>query len=244
VVNHLDVCKPIIIATKGIERVSLSLMSEVVADIFPNNPILILSGPNFAAEVAKGLPSATTLACTDKALANEMIYAIGGKYFRPYYTDDVVGAQIGGAVKNVIAIACGIATGCGFGENARSALITRGLSEMARLCVAKGGRSETLMGLSGFGDLVLTCGSPTSRNMSLGIEIGKQQLKVKEILAINHKKLAEGVATSESVTQLANQMGVHLPICRTVYEIVTQEKPIEKAINELLERQFSAENQG
>ena len=239
--DHIETAKPVVIATKGIERVSLSLMSEVVAAVLPKNPFAILSGPNFAAEVGKGQPSATTIACLDKTLANQLVFAIGGKYFRPYYTDDVIGTQVGGAVKNVIAIACGIALGRGFGENARAALITRGINEMARLCVAVGGKQETLMGLSGFGDLVLTCGSAVSRNMSLGIELGQQKNTVKEILDNRQKKLAEGVATSESVAELANKMGVSMPICKTVRDIVSETVPIDRAIQLLLERQFVPE---
>ena len=239
--DQIDTNKPIIIATKGIERGSLALMSEVVSGVIPKNPIAILSGPNFAIEVAKGLPTATTIACASQQVANNIIYAIGGKFFRPYYTDDIIGVQIGGAAKNVIAIACGIAIGCGFGENAKAAIITRGLAEIHRLCIAKGGKSETLMGLSGFGDLVLTCGSEMSRNMSLGIEIGRQREGVKDIIENRKKGLAEGVATSDSITELSRKIGVSMPICNAVRSIIYDDMPVSKVIASLLERQFVAE---
>ena len=239
--DHIEESKPIVIATKGIERVSLSLMSDVLAVVLPKNPVAILSGPNFASEVGRGLPTATTIACEDKNLANQLVFSLGGKYFRPYHTDDIIGTQIGGAVKNVIAIACGIALGRGFGENARAALITRGINEMARLCIAVGGRQETLMGLSGFGDLVLTCGSAVSRNMSLGLEIGQQKKSVKVILSNRQKQLAEGVMTSESVAELATKMGVSMPICKMVRDVVGEIIPVDKAIQLLLERQFVSE---
>ncbi len=239
--DQLEPGVPIIIATKGIERGSLALMSEVVSSILPKNPLAILSGPNFAIEVAKGLPTATTIACQDSYLANKIIFAIGGKYFRPYYTDDIIGTQIGGAVKNVIAIACGIAIGRGFGENAKAALITRGIAEMVRLCIAKGGRKETLMGFSGFGDLILTCGSATSRNMSLGLELGRRKMPVGIIIENFQHKLAEGVATADSINDLAGMIGISMPICKAVHGIISESIGIDQAIAQLLERPFVSE---
>ncbi|HEU5046704.1 MAG TPA: NAD(P)H-dependent glycerol-3-phosphate dehydrogenase [Rickettsiales bacterium] len=239
--DQLPITTPVIIATKGIERGSLALMSEVVGSILPKNPLAILSGPNFAIEVARGLPTATTIACQDAYLAKQIIYAIGGKFFRPYYTDDVIGTQIGGSVKNVIAIACGIAIGRGFGENAKAGLITRGITEMARLCNAKGGRQETLMGFSGVGDLILTCGSRMSRNMSLGIEIGKQKESVRTIIENRQSKLAEGVATADSVNELASSLGISMPICHAVQSIISGSASIDEAIAALLERPFATE---
>ena len=239
--DQIDTNVPIVIATKGIERGSLALMSEVVSAILPKNPTAVLSGPNFAMEAARGLPTATTIACHDEQLASQIIYAIGGKYFRPYHTDDVMGTQIGGAVKNVIAIACGIALGRGFGENARAALITRGLAEMTRLCLFKGGRQETLMGLSGIGDLMLTCSSETSRNTALGMEIGQLDRPVKTILESRQKRLAEGITTSESVTELARKIGISMPICTAVRNIVYEDNDINKVIQNLLERPFVTE---
>ena len=159
---------PLILATKGIERGSLMLMSEVLQSILPYNPLAILSGPNFAREAAMGLPTATTLALHQTALADKITFALGGKYFRLYVNDDPIGTQIGGAVKNVLAIAAGIVEGRGLGENARAGLITRGVVEMARLAKAKGGSAETLMGLSGMGDMLLSCTSSKSRNYALG----------------------------------------------------------------------------
>jgi len=239
--DQIDTDTILVIATKGIERGSLALMSDVVSSILPQNPVAILGGPNFAIEVAKGLPTATTIACRNEQTADKIIYAIGGKYFRPYNSDDLIGTQIGGAIKNVIAIACGIAIGRGFGENARAALITRGIAEMGRLCAAKGGRQETLMGLSGLGDLMLSCSSEVSRNMSLGIEIGKQEKTAKQIIDNRKKGLAEGVATADSASELAKKIGVSMPICQTVREILYEERNIDEAISSLLERRFVAE---
>lgn len=239
--DQIDTSVPLVIATKGIERGSLALMSEVVSAILPKNPVAVLSGPNFAAEAAQRLPTATTIACQDEQIASHIIYGIGGKYFRPYHTDDVIGTQIGGAVKNVIAIACGIAMGRGFGENARAAIITRGIAEMTRLCLFKGGRQETLMGLSGIGDLMLTCCSATSRNTALGLELGQMQRPIQTILASRQKRLAEGVATSDSVTELARKIGISMPICSAVREILYEDKDINEVIQHLLERPFVAE---
>jgi glycerol-3-phosphate dehydrogenase (NAD(P)+) len=239
--DQLDENVPIVIATKGIERGSLALMSEVANAILPQNPVAVLSGPNFAGEAARGLPTAATIACSSERLATQIIYGIGGKYFRPYHTDDVIGTQIGGAVKNVIAIACGIAIGRGFGENARAALITRGITEMTRLCIAKGGRQETLMGLSGIGDLMLTCSSETSRNMSLGMQLGRLEKPVSDIIESRQKRLTEGVATSDSVTEMAKKMSISMPICKTVRDILYEEIGITEAIQSLLERPFVPE---
>jgi len=239
--DQIEANIPIVIATKGIERGSLALMSEVVTAILPKNPVAILSGPNFASEAAQGLPTATTIACQDERTASQIIYGIGGKYFRPYHTDDLISTQVGGAVKNVIAIACGIALGRGFGENARAAIITRGIAEIARLCLFKGGRQETLMGLSGIGDLMLTCSSSTSRNMALGLEIGQKTRPVKAILESRQKQLAEGVMTADSVTELARKIGISMPICMAVKDILYSGNEIDDVIQHLLERPFVTE---
>lgn len=227
---------PLIIASKGIERGSLSLMHEVVKDILPHNPVLVISGPNFAHEVARGLPSATTVAGAQEAIASQFIYTIGGKYFRPYYTDDVVATEVAGAVKNVIAIACGMVTGLGLGDNARAALITRGLAEIMRLTEAKGGRRESLMGLAGIGDLFLTCSSPQSRNFSLGYKIARKKFESQD--GSGKSALAEGVATAESVAALAYKMNISMPLCTMVNAVLQQKIPLESAIQELLERPF------
>src|SRR5271154_1984073 len=172
---HLAKGTPIVICTKGIEEKTGALMSEAAADSLPGMQVAVLSGPTFASEVAMGLPTAVTLAVADQALGKTLAEAFGTRGFRPYLSDDLVGAQVGGAVKNVLAIACGVIMGKKFGDNARAAVITRGLAEMVRLALAKGARAETLMGLSGLGDLVLTCTGPQSRNLSLGIALGEGQ---------------------------------------------------------------------
>lgn len=229
---------PIVIASKGIERGSLMLMSEVAHDLLPKNPIGIISGPNFAEEAAHGTPTATTFASQDTKLLDLLTYALGGKLFRPYLTDDVIGTQIGGAVKNVIAIACGIATGRGLGENTRAALVTRGFAEMARLAQAKGGRAETLMGLSGLGDLILTCGTAKSRNTAFGIAVGQGTSK-EELLQMRGRGATEGVVSAESVSKLAKKHDLDLPICDAVYRILYEDADIAQVINGLLERPFT-----
>jgi len=231
---------PIVLASKGIERGSLMLMSEVVKSILPHNPAVVLSGPNFADEAARGLPTATTIACSDTGLWDMLMYAIGGRLFRPYLTTDMIATQIGGAVKNVIAIACGVTIGKNFGENARAAIVTRGFAEIARLTVAKGGKYETLMGLSGLGDLILTCGSTKSRNMSFGIALGQGKSK-EEILVQRGRTATEGVIAAESVSKLAKKLGVHMPICDSVYRILYENASVEQVVGELLERPFSSE---
>ncbi len=231
---------PIVIASKGIERGSLMLMSEVSQDILPNNRVGILSGPNFADEAARGLPTATTLASKDQKLLDLAAYAIGGRFFRPYLTDDIISTQIGGAVKNVIAIACGIASGRKLGENAAAALITRGFAEMARLALAKGGRYETLMGLSGLGDLLLTCGSRKSRNMSFGVAVGEGKHK-DDVLSERGRTATEGVVAAESVAKLSRKHGVSMPICDAVYRVLHEDVDVSSVIQELLERPFANE---
>src|SRR5262249_5110914 len=179
---HVRPGTPAVICAKGIEEKSGALLSEVAAAALPQSPVAILSGPTFAAEVARGLPTAITLAASDATLGQALAQALGSRAFRPYYSDDVIASQIGGATKNVMAIACGIVMGRKLGDNARAALITRGLAEMARLALAKGGRAETLMGLSGLGDLTLTCTSTQSRNCSLGVALGEGE-RLSDILA-------------------------------------------------------------
>ena len=225
---------PLIIATKGIERGSLMLMSEVLQSILPYNPYAILSGPNFAREAAAGLPTATTLSLHQTHLADKIIFALGGKYFRLYVNEDPIGTQIGGAVKNVLAIAAGIVEGRGLGENARAALITRGMVEIARLAKAKGGNEETLNGLSGLGDMLLTCTSGKSRNYALGVGIGRGGMS-------RNAGLTEGVATAESVTQLARKLGIAMPIAFAVSEVLSGATPVAAAIERLLERPVASE---
>ncbi len=238
--DQLKAETPLMIASKGIERGSLMLMSEVVRSVLPANPVAIVSGPNFADEAARGLPTATTFACEDKAQWDLLTYAMGGKLFRPYLTDDVIGTQIGGAIKNVIAIACGIAEGRGMGENAKAAIITRGFAEMARLATARGARYETLMGLSGLGDLLLTCGSHKSRNMSFGLALGKGKL-VKDVLEARGRTATEGVLAAESAMKMARKYEVEMPICGAVYRILYEDETIDDVMKSLLERPFSVE---
>jgi glycerol-3-phosphate dehydrogenase (NAD(P)+) len=230
---------PVVICAKGIEAGSGALMSEVVAAALPNAPRAVLSGPTFAGEVARGLPTAVTLAAEDGELGRLLVATLGSATFRPYLSDDPVGAQIGGAVKNVMAIACGIVMGRGLGDNARAALITRGLAEMVRLALAKGGKAATLMGLSGLGDLTLTCTSLQSRNTSLGLALGQGQ-SLAAILA-SRRSIAEGVSSAAAVTALAARLGVEMPICAAVDEILNRKASIEHAIAALLARPFRDE---
>jgi glycerol-3-phosphate dehydrogenase (NAD(P)+) len=230
---------PVLICTKGIEEGSGALMGEVVAAALPASPIAVLSGPTFAAEVARGLPTAVTLACAEKALGRRLITALGTRSFRPYLSEDVIGAEIGGAVKNVLAIACGIVLGRKLGDNARAALITRGLAEMVRLALRKGGKAETLMGLSGLGDLVLTCTSLQSRNHSLGAALGEGR-PLAEILA-ERRSVAEGVTSAAATSSLAKRLGVDMPIVAAVDAILHKGAAVDQAIEALLARPFKSE---
>jgi glycerol-3-phosphate dehydrogenase (NAD(P)+) len=229
-----------VICAKGIERQSLALMSEVVAEVLPQAPIAVLSGPTFAREVAAGNPAAVTLAAADPGLGQDLARAIGTPQFRTYLTDDIIGAQMGGAVKNVLAIACGIVQGRGLGDNARAALITRGLGEIVRLGKAKGGRPETLMGLSGLGDLTLTCNAMQSRNYSLGVALGEGEA-LDEVLG-RRASVAEGVASASSVAALAEKLGVDMPICAAVNRVLNEGADIGDIIAGLLARPFLAED--
>lgn len=233
---------PVVICAKGIEQQSGALMTEVVAETLPGHKIAVLSGPTFAAEVARGLPTAVTLACTDDDAADMLVAALGGERFRPYRSDDIIGAEIGGAVKNVLAIACGIAHGREFGDNARAALITRGLAEMTRLAVAKGARPETMMGLAGLGDLTLTCTSRQSRNYSLGEALGKGG-NLAEIMA-SRRTVAEGVFSAEAVVALGKRLGVEMPIAEAVDSVLNRGGTVDDAIKGLLTRPFRAERTG
>jgi glycerol-3-phosphate dehydrogenase (NAD(P)+) len=230
---------PVILCAKGVEKATLALMTEVLAQTAPRAPAAVLSGPGFAADVARGLPTATTVACADPALGQRIVQTIGGPTFRPYLTDDLIGAQIGGAVKNVIAIACGVAEGRKLGEGARAALITRGFAEMSRLGLAMGARAETLNGLCGLGDLVLTCVSRSSRNTSLGVELGEGRA-IEDILA-GRRSVAEGVATAPAVVALARRYNVEMPICDAVDAVLAGRLKVDDAIGALLTRPFRTE---
>jgi glycerol-3-phosphate dehydrogenase (NAD(P)+) len=230
---------PVVLCAKGIERGSCALMTEVVAETLPGAPVAVLSGPTFAKEVAAGLPTAITLATTDAALGARLVEMIGSTAFRPYLSDDPVGAEIGGAVKNVIAIACGIMVGRGLGDNARAATMTRGLAEILRLGHKLGGRGETLMGLAGIGDLSLTCNGMLSRNMTLGLALGEGR-PLQEILG-GRRAVTEGVATAASVAELAARHGVDMPISQAVNRIVNEGADVGATIAEVLARPFRPE---
>jgi glycerol-3-phosphate dehydrogenase (NAD(P)+) len=229
---HLGKPTPLIVAAKGIELTTHRLMSEVVTEELPHHPVFILSGPSFAAEVARELPAALTLASESDGA--KLALAMSSPGFRLYTTDDIIGTQIGGAVKNVLAIACGIVAGRALGENARAALITRGLAEIIRLGVALGARAETLMGLSGLGDVVLTCSSPQSRNMSLGFALG-QGVPLNEILAAR-SGVTEGITTAAATLGLARRHGVDMPVVSAVDLILRDKANIDDIIVGLLAR--------
>lgn len=230
---------PVLLCAKGVEQGTHKLLTEVLAEALPNAVPAVLSGPSFAAEVARGLPTAVTLACADEELAMSLMNAIGIPTFRPYYSPDLVGAEIGGAVKNVLAIACGIVEGKKLGASARAALTTRGFAEMTRLGLALGARAETLAGLSGLGDLVLTCNSPQSRNMSLGLALG-QGKALADILGARNA-VTEGVHSATAVVALAATLGVEMPISEAIASIVTGKANVDEAIAALLTRPFKSE---
>ena len=230
---------PVILCSKGIERGSLKLMTDVLAETLPAAPAAVLSGPSFAGEVARGLPSAVTLACADEALGEALMWTLSAPGFRPYLATDLIGAEVGGAIKNVLAIACGIAEGRGLGRSAHAALITRGFAEMTRMGVALGGQAETVAGLCGLGDLVLTCSSPQSRNMSLGLALGQGQT-VEQALA-GKRSVAEGYESAPAVRELATKMGVDMPISLAVAALLNGETTVEGMIGSLLSRPLKAE---
>lgn len=237
--NYLPSGVPVLISSKGIEIGSLQLMSEVVSAVLSANPVAVLSGPNFAHEIGAGLPAATTIACANSDLGEQIVFSLGSGLFRPYYCSDVIGTQIGGALKNVIAIACGIATGKNLGENARAAIITRSLAEMRKVCLAKGGRLETLMGLSGMGDLILTCTSSRSRNLSFGMAIGRGE-SVEELMN-NNVVTVEGIHTAEAAVALSRELRIPMPISQAVYDVVHGRQNVDDTIQTLLSRPFTSE---
>jgi len=231
--------RPLILCSKGLEAGTRKLMSEVAAEMHPEAPIAVVSGPTFAHEVAARLPAAVTLACRDEALGRMLAEAIARPFFRPYLSTDVIGAEIGGAVKNVLAIACGIVEGRGLGQNARAALISRGFAEMTRFGLAKGARAETLAGLSGLGDLVLTCSSVSSRNFSLGVGIGQGRAAAK--LLADRKSVAEGAFTAPVLQQAAREVGVDMPVVDAVCALLGGDAAVDDVIGRLLSRPIRAE---
>ncbi|MFZ4689376.1 MAG: NAD(P)H-dependent glycerol-3-phosphate dehydrogenase [Polymorphobacter sp.] len=229
----------LVLCAKGIEAGSLLLMAEVVADVSGADlPVAVLSGPTFAGEVARGLPTAVTLACADEALGETLVARLARPAFRPYLSDDVTGAEIGGAVKNVLAIACGVVEGAGLGLNARAALIARGFAEMTRFGLARGARAETLAGLSGLGDLVLTCSSASSRNFALGLGIGRGAAAA-DLLA-GARTVAEGAATTPVLVAAARAAGVDMPIAAAVAALL-EGAPLAETVAGLLGRPLKAE---
>jgi glycerol-3-phosphate dehydrogenase (NAD(P)+) len=226
---HVGSSTPLVICSKGIERESCALLSEIVAAELPGRPVAVLSGPTFADEVARGLPAAVTLACPDEKTGRALCETLESPRFRLYPSTDAKGAQIGGAVKNVLAIACGLIEGRGLGANARAAFLIRGFDELRRFCAQMGGRPETLMGPAGLGDLVLTCMSPRSRNTSLGIALGKGQ-KLEHILE-SRPTVAEGIATSEAVAALAERLAVEMPIAEGVNAILHKSASIDSVLD-------------
>ena len=238
----IDPGTPLVICSKGIEVETGALMTEIAHEIIQKNPVLVLSGPSFAHEAIAASPTAVALASTNLKDAEIITSLIGTNCFRPYPMDDPIGAEVGGAAKNVLAIACGIVVGREMGDNTRAALITRGLFEMAMLGVAKGAKARTFMGLSGLGDLTLTCNGLSSRNMSLGVELGKGN-PLADILA-NRNSIAEGVETARGIVALARKLNVELPIMEAVYRILHHEADITQAIENLLDRPFTPEFKG
>src|SRR5438552_9148484 len=231
---HLVVIKPVIACAKGIERGTHKFMTEVIAEAAPNAIPAILSGPSFAEDVARGLPTAVTLAARDETLASALVQALGSSTFRPYHTTDVRGVEIGGAAKNVLAIAAGIVVGRKLGASALAALTTRGFTDLARPGLARGARGETLSGLSGLGDLILTCSSPQSRNFALGIALGRGA-------PAPAGKLAEGAFTAPVLVELAASQNVDMPVSNAVAAILSGKITIDAAIEGLLTRPFKAE---
>ncbi len=230
---------PAVICAKGIERDTDRLMSAVARDQLGRRaPLAVLSGPTFAREVALGLPAAVTLAVEDRAIGDRLVELLGSPTFRPYLTDDVIGAEIGGTVKNVLAIACGIIEGKQLGDNARAALVTRGLAEMTRLCTALGGRAETMAGLSGLGDVTLTCNATQSRNFSFGVALGEGR-SLADLLA--EGTTVEGFHSSEAVSRMARNAGIDAPVCAAVDGILNSFADIDATISGLMNRPFREE---
>ena len=230
----LKASTPVVACAKGIERGTHKFMTEVIAETIPDTSPAILSGPNFADDVARGLPTAVTLAARDETLASDLVQALGSATFRPYHTTDVRGVEIGGAAKNVLAIAAGIVVGRELGASALAALTTRGFSELARLGRACGARSETLAGLSGLGDLILSCASPQSRNFAFGIALGRGETP-------NRGKLAEGEFTAPVMIELAASQNVDMPVSNAVAAILSGKITLDAALEGLLTRPFKAE---
>ncbi|HEY2531517.1 MAG TPA: NAD(P)H-dependent glycerol-3-phosphate dehydrogenase [Xanthobacteraceae bacterium] len=234
----LAAATPVIVCAKGIERGTKKFMNEVIAECIPHAVPAILSGPSFAADVARGLPTAVTLAAGDQRLASELARAIGSANFRPYHSTDPRGVEIGGAAKNVLAIAAGVVAGRGLGASAQAALTTRGFAELVRFGKAYGARPETMMGLSGLGDLLLTCSSPQSRNFTFGVNLGRGHKPEETLGAIG---LVEGAFTASVLVDMARERGVDMPISSAVVALLAGTHGVNGVIESLLTRPFKAE---
>src|SRR5262245_21567235 len=228
---------PLIVCAKGIEHGTHKFMTEIIAECAPNLVPAILSGPSFAADVARGLPTAVTIAAADGKIALELTHALNAGTFRPYHSTDVRSVELGGATKNVLAIAAGIVTGKGLGASASAALTTRGFAELVRFGTAYGAKTETLMGLSGLGDLILTCGTPQSRNFSCGVALGKGE---KPDTAA-HGRLAEGIFTAPVLLEMARAKNIEMPIAGAVAAVLSGKMSVEQAIESLLTRPLRSE---
>jgi glycerol-3-phosphate dehydrogenase (NAD(P)+) len=228
---------PLVACAKGIEHGTHKFMTEIVADCAPKALPAILSGPSFAADVARGLPTAVTVAAADADVAEALAHAMNSGTFRPYHSTDVRGVELGGATKNVLAIAAGIVSGRGLGASALAAMTTRGFAELVRFGRACGARTETMMGLSGLGDLILTCGTPQSRNFSCGVALGKGEAAA----TATHGKLAEGVFTAPVLLEMARAKGVDMPISEAVAAVLDGSLTVDAAIESLLTRPLKAE---
>jgi glycerol-3-phosphate dehydrogenase (NAD(P)+) len=231
---------PLLLCAKGIETGTQMLVSDIAAQVRPGNPLAVLSGPTFAHEVAAGKPTAITLATTEQAFGARLMRLIATPSFRPYWSDDVTGAEIGGAVKNVLAIGCGVVDGAGLGLNARAALIARGFAEMQRYGLARGGKAETLAGLSGLGDLVLTCSSENSRNFSLGRGLGQGQAAAS--LMADRATVAEGAFTAPVLAQSAKALGVEMPIVAAVCALLEGSATVGEVVQSLMARPLRVES--
>jgi glycerol-3-phosphate dehydrogenase (NAD(P)+) len=236
---YVQTDQPLVICAKGIEQSTGKLLSQVAGEVLPDAQVAVLSGPSFAAEIASGLPGALTLATAEEAQGRALAHALSTPAFRCYWSEDVVGAEIGGAVKNVFAIAAGIVAGKKLGASAHAALVTRSFAEMARFGAALGARRETLTGLSGLGDLVLTCGSPQSRNMSLGLALGEGK-SLSEVLKTRHC-VTEGIHTASAVVEMAAARGIDMPIAQAVHAVISGLATVDEAIEALLARPIRPE---
>lgn len=226
---HLPKSVPLVLCAKGIERGTGTLLSQIADEIVPDHPVAALSGPSFATDVARGLPTAVVIGAHDEALAAELAQRFSTGSFRCYSTDDLIGVEIGGALKNVFAIAAGAVTGAGLGASAQAAMVTRGFAELRRIGASFGARPETLMGLSGFGDLMLTCSSAQSRNFAYGLAVGRGK-------SLEGRPLAEGVATAAITASIARERNVDAPIVSTVAQILDGAMTIQEAVAALMSR--------